>query len=327
MRGPSGASAVSVQQGGAATLAELRGALAEATGVPPERQAAIRAGFPPKALAGEEAATLLELGVANGDALVLEEGPQPAAPPQNAAPPQPAALQPAAAPPPALRPAAAPVPPGGGDGAFAAGASGLFVVRRVVDADNSCLFRSVAYLLEGSRSTGPALRDVVARTVLEDPEIAMLLEKEPEEYAAWVRKDTSWGGAVELAVLARHFRREIAAWDIRTQRCDVYGSGDGYAERCQVCYDGLHYDALALTPVADAPEDFDMKVYPVVAEEASAAEAGARALVADANRRRQFTDTHNFSLRCLVCQVGLVGEKEAREHAAATGHTNFSEYR
>lgn len=30
--------------------------------------------------------------------------------------------------------------------------------------------------------------------------------------------------------------------------------------------------------------------------------------------------------RCGVCQIGLKGEKEAVEHAKATGHTNFSEY-
>lgn len=41
---------------------------------------------------------------------------------------------------------------------------------------------------------------------------------------------------------------------------------------------------------------------------------------------RQFTDTGNFTLRCGTCQVGVRGEAEAREHAKATGHTNFAEY-
>lgn len=35
-------------------------------------------------------------------------------------------------------------------------------------------------------------------------------------------------------------------------------------------------------------------------------------------------DIANFTLRCGVCQIGLKGEKEAVEHAKATGHTNFS---
>ena len=45
-----------------------------------------------------------------------------------------------------------------------------------------------------------------------------------------------------------------------------------------------------------------------------------------AHNARQFTDVANFTLRCGACQKGLKGEKEALEHAKATGHSNFSEY-
>ena len=31
---------------------------------------------------------------------------------------------------------------------------------------------------------------------------------------------------MELSILSKHFAREIAAYDIQTQRCDVYGSGE-----------------------------------------------------------------------------------------------------
>lgn len=60
-------------------------------------------------------------------------------------------------------------------------------------------------------------------------------------------------------------------------------------------------------------------------EEAKRIEQQARELVAEAHARKQFTDTNNFTLRCTTCQTGLVGEKEAREHAMQTGHANFSE--
>ncbi len=36
-----------------------------------------------------------------------------------------------------------------------------------------------------------------------------------------------WGGAIELSILCTHFAREIAAYDIRTQRCDIYGQDAG----------------------------------------------------------------------------------------------------
>ena len=44
----------------------------------------------------------------------------------------------------------------------------------------------------------------------------------------------------------RHYAREIAAYDIQTKRCDVYGHERGYSERGMLLYDGLHYDAMAL---------------------------------------------------------------------------------
>jgi ubiquitin thioesterase OTU1 len=45
-----------------------------------------------------------------------------------------------------------------------------------------------------------------------------------------------------------------------------------------------------------------------------------------AHAARAFTDTASFTLRCGACQLGLKGEKEAVEHAKATGHSNFTEY-
>ncbi|XP_020228070.1 ubiquitin thioesterase OTU1 [Cajanus cajan] len=53
-------------------------------------------------------------------------------------------------------------------------------------------------------------------------------------------------GAIELSILADYYGREIAAYDIQTTRCDLYGqvSHFNYSERVMLIYDGLHYDAL-----------------------------------------------------------------------------------
>jgi|AntAceMinimDraft_1070359.scaffolds.fasta_scaffold40061_1 hypothetical protein len=69
-------------------------------------------------------------------------------------------------------------------------------------------------------------------------------------------------------------------------------------------YDGLHYDALVLV-YPGAPRDMDVTVFPAVGGAAEAAERKARAVVGQAHAARQFTDTANFALRCLVCQLGL----------------------
>ena len=46
---------------------------------------------------------------------------------------------------------------------------GSAVARRVVDADNSCLFASVGYVMEGTRAAAPKLRALVAKAVVSDP--------------------------------------------------------------------------------------------------------------------------------------------------------------
>ena len=61
-------------------------------------------------------------------------------------------------------------------------------------------------------------------------------------------------------MLYRHFGRQIAAYDIQTKRCDVYGQGEGYQEQAMLIYDGLHYDALALAAFQDAPEELDVTI-------------------------------------------------------------------
>ncbi|CAI0379808.1 unnamed protein product [Linum tenue] len=134
-------------------------------------------------------------------------------------------------------------------------------------------------------------------------------------------------GAIELAILADYYGREIAAYDIQTTRCDLYGQDKKYSERVMLIYDGLHYDALAMSPVAEAPEEFDQTIFLVHRDRTVGPVEGlALNLVKDQQRKRSYTDTANFTLRCGVCQIGVIGQKEAVEHAQATGHVNFQEY-
>lgn len=204
------------------------------------------------------------------------------------------------------------------------------VVRRVIPSDNSCLFNAVGYVMDHDKHKAAELRQVIAATVASDPVKynEAFLGKPNEEYCAWILDSEKWGGAIELSILSQYYGREIAAYDVQTLRCDLYGQVEKYHERVMLIYDGLHYDALAMSPTEGAPEEFDQTIFPVNKDRTiGAAEGLALNLVKDANRKRSFTDTANFTLRCGVCQAGLVGQKEAVEHAQATGHVNFQEYR
>ncbi|KAG6790641.1 hypothetical protein POTOM_006804 [Populus tomentosa] len=172
--------------------------------------------------------------------------------------------------------------------------------------------------------------EVIAATVASDPEKynEAFLGKPNGEYCTWIIDPEKWGGAIELSILADYYGREIAAYDIQTLRCDLYGQERTYSERVMLIYNGLHYDALAMSPCEGAPEEFDQTIFAVQNDRTiGPAEGHALNLVKEQQRRRSYTDTANFTLRCGVCQIGVIGQKEAVEHAQATGHANFQEYR
>lgn len=202
------------------------------------------------------------------------------------------------------------------------------VVRRVIPSDNSCLFNAVGYVMEHNRDKASELRQVIAATVMSDSATynELVLEKPNEVYSQWIQDPEKWGGAIELAILSKYYKREIAAYDIQTTRCDVYGQGEGYTERVMLIYDGLHYDALAMAFFDGAPEEVDQTIFPILADGTIGNVSKlAERLVHEAHRQRKFTDTSNFTIRCAVCQKAFVGQKEAVEHAMQMGHTNFQE--
>jgi len=102
---------------------------------------------------------------------------------------------------------------------------------------------------------------------------------------------------------------------------------DPHPRFCMLVYSGIHYDALALSPLTEysylPSPDADTCIFERGDEGILQA---AMELVRKLKRKKYFTDTKRFTLRCGVCGVGLVGEEEARGHAKKTGHTQFGEY-
>lgn len=281
--------------------------LAEKTSIPAHR-IMFKVGFPPKPVVDGDPSAAITSVFSSGEALIVEESDMPS-------------VQVKVAQPTVKRPQAPNSLP-------SLSTSGC-AVRRIVDADNSCLFTSLGYVLLGKdRLAGMRLRDAVVEEILADPETynEAVLNMEPTAYADWIKDISHWGGGVELAVLADHFSSIIVAWDIQTLRTDRFGEEKGYKQCVHLIYDGLHYDALALSMLEDVPpesEDFDVTVFH---PEDKYMESQARAVVTKLNNAKQFTNTANFTLRCLVCQKGLVGEADAVAHAKETAHQNFAEY-
>lgn len=88
----------------------------------------------------------------------------------------------------------------------------------------------------------------------------------PAQYVATISKSTSWGGAIELSVLAAHYGTEIASVDVETGRIDHFSPGEhgNAANRAILIYSGIHYDAASLAPMPDAPDEWHQTLFPIV---------------------------------------------------------------
>ncbi|KAF9117007.1 ubiquitin-specific protease otu1 [Mortierella sp. AM989] len=198
---------------------------------------------------------------------------------------------------------------------------GLLVVREVKD-DNSCLFNAIAYTLDPSMKNNiQGLRQIVAQAIEDDPDAYtdVILGRPRKEYCDWIRRENSWGGAIELAIFSKHYNIEIDSIDVSTNRVDRFGEGQ-YNQRALVMYSGIHYDALAITPGLDIPIECDQTQFDANSEDIVTAGVQLSTILKKAHK---YTDLATFTLRCSICQVGLKGEKDAQQHAQQTLHTTL----
>lgn len=88
----------------------------------------------------------------------------------------------------------------------------------------------------------------------------------PSKYIETISKPSSWGGAIELSILARRYNIEVASIDVETGRIDKFSPAESHGDlnRCLVVYSGIHYDAVSFSPMEDAPDEWHQKLFAVV---------------------------------------------------------------
>lgn len=114
---------------------------------------------------------------------------------------------------------------------------------------------------------------------------------------------SSWGGAIELSILAKHYSTEIASVDVETGRVDKFTppAEKDSGNRCILVYSGIHYDAATIAPILDAPGDFHQTVVPREKDgDDDPILTAARKLADKLREKRAFTNTATFDLRCQV---------------------------
>ncbi|PPQ63060.1 hypothetical protein CVT24_005915 [Panaeolus cyanescens] len=304
------------------TVNDLQQQILAITNIIPSRQI-LKSGYPPRPLELIPELPLQSLGLQRGDQIILSESTTAISRPvQSSAVPQSASA--------ATTSTSFTQPSATSNGPDHVQVDGSFLVHRIVPDDNSCLFSSAALIFEQDMTKAPELRQIVAQGIQKDPETYndAILGMAPSKYIATITKPSSWGGAIELGILAAHYQAEIASIDVETGRIDYFSPGDhGNGMRCIMIYSGIHYDAASLAPSPEAPAEWHQTLFPIKSNDgADPIIAAATKLATILRGKKAFTNTATFDLKCEQCGQGLKGEKGARAHAEATGHVRFGEY-
>ncbi|XP_046392123.1 ubiquitin thioesterase OTU1 [Ischnura elegans] len=295
---------------GESTLLELKEKLSSITKIKPEFLHVLY-GYPPKPLAlGENTLTLDNCAISSGEILIVEEKEVPCSFINTGSETQESKAD-------------ASCDAEAANRAGTESSSSGILLRKVVPADNSCLFTSIGYVLSGKVHTdnGAFLREIIAESVAANPDeySEAILGKPNPEYCQWIKKPESWGGAIELAVLSHFYGIEIDVVDTLNCIINRFGEDQNYGQRVLLIFDGIHYDPLYLEPFQGGKLQ---TIFPISDDNIL---TQALALSEEAKSSRQFTDLARFTLKCMVCHVMLTGQVQAQRHAKETGHRTFGE--
>jgi len=238
---------------------------------------------------------------------------------------QPKPISPSQPPPSNPIPSSQPPPSNSSAPGFISVADGS-VIRRVIPDDNSCLFHAISYVLENKANNKVSfLRNLISKEIASDP-ISYnegILGQNPATYQKWIKQDNSWGGSVELNILAKHYRTEIMAYDITRKRGNLFAEDQGYSSRVYLIYDGIHYDCLVWNILPSQPSpDFDVTIFN---PKDASVEKEFEKFMEKEHKSGKFVDEYNYTLKCEQCGKLFKGNNEATAHAKQTGHTQFGQ--
>jgi len=184
---------------------------------------------------------------------------------------------------------------------------GGFLIHRIVPDDNSCLFSSIAVVLEQDIRKAQQIRRIVADEIRSDmiTWTEAILGLPRNDYISAILKPTSWGGAIELAILANHYHTEIASIDVETGRVDRFTpeAANNSGNRCILIYSGIHYDAVTLAPIKEAPPEFHQTIMAITSSDPNTDPilVAAKQLADKLRQKKAYTNTTTFTLKCEDC--------------------------
>jgi ubiquitin thioesterase OTU1 len=199
-------------------------------------------------------------------------------------------------------------------------------IRRYVDADNSCLFSSIAYLLEKeefNESSSGKYRYMIVEYLLNNVFDNSLLDSPLDEYINEIALPTKWGGGIEIKIFTEIFKIQIGVVDVQTNRVDLFGQDKPFDRRIFILYNGIHYDPLVMNFDETADPEYDQTIFNTADEYILDI---FKKYAKKFTKKGDFVDMSKFvSLECIDCKEKFINEESATNHASKTNHWNFNQ--
>ncbi len=199
----------------------------------------------------------------------------------------------------------------------------LHPIRREVDADNSCLFSSIAYLIDRSNfneESSLKFRQIIIDYLLDDQFDSTLLDQPKDNYIEFIQNPKNWGGALEVKMFSEIFKKQIVCIDVKTNRADIYGEDKEYPQRIYLLYNGIHYDPLVMNFDTGSDPSSDITIFD--SNDSETFEL-MKCLLLEYKNQGDFVEF--YSLECKACTEKFKNENEAVEHSINYNHWDFSQ--
>jgi len=195
--------------------------------------------------------------------------------------------------------------------------------RRYVDADNSCLYSSIGYLIDIKNfnvMTKYQYRELLANFLLKTEIDSAMLGMSKESYSNNILDISSWGGGIDVRLFCDMFQMQIAVINVQTNSVSVFGEDKKYPQRIYLLYNGIHYDPLVMATTEDIKDD--ISIFETDDDETA---------ISFQNYAKSFKEKGDFvdlskmhSLECDTCSDKFVSQDDAQQHALNHNHWNFN---
>ncbi len=103
--------------------------------------------------------------------------------------------------------------------------SNYSIQKITIPGDNSCLFNAVNYAFNKCMTEPQILRELVSSEIKNNNQLynKAVLECEPSEYCDWIMRSDTWGGGIELSILAKFFKVRFDILDIQNNTIERIG--------------------------------------------------------------------------------------------------------